>query len=82
MKVKMIPVSAILSNRWTSLNAVHYVCPTKDIDVCIARTETTLANAQKRLKKLKAERDIILTANEHGELTPDGRLVSADKLDG
>lgn len=80
MKVKAVPVSAIHANRWTSLNAVHYVCPTKDIDVCIARTEKTLANAKKRLARLITERETILAKNEHGELTPAGRLRSADLI--
>ncbi len=79
MKVKTVPVASIEANRWTSLKASHYVCPTADIDVCIARTERTLANAEKRLARLITEREDILVKNEHGELTPDGRLRSTER---
>jgi hypothetical protein len=47
----------IAANPRKSLDPKVYLCPTKDLDEAIARTERTLANAAKRLVKLKAERE-------------------------
>ena len=54
MKIRIVPASEVSAAK--GLDAKPYVDLTHDVDIAIARSEKTVANAQDRLARLRAER--------------------------
>ena len=57
MIVGSVSTKDIRAKQGTPLTPATYLCPAKDVDEAIARTERTIARAKRHLVKLHAERD-------------------------